>query len=154
MSTKLPAELPQDWQDEIKQQANSAMRPVLRSMMSRGDAYIKAVDLVNPYALRAYKAEQENERLRKALEAKLEKVDHRDFAYLGPEAEAAIYAVYEGADLWEQEYKDCRHLLQELVDLKVLKEANGKTADYLARQPKAWESAIKFLESYQHQTGE
>lgn len=36
--------------------------------------------------------------------------------------------------------------LQELVDLKDLKDREGKTADYLERQPKAWESARKILD--------
>ena len=35
--------------------------------------------------------------------------------------------------------------LKELVELKLIKDTNGKTAIYLERQPKAWEQARKLL---------
>jgi len=52
--------------------------------------------------------------------------------------------------LWQQEYDACRKILSELVSLKMVKEAEGKTEEYQQRQPKAWEIAIEFLNKYQH----
>jgi hypothetical protein len=60
-------------------------------------------------------------------------------------------AVYEGADQWEQEYKDCRDILQHLVELKNSKDAFGKTEKYEELQPLAWKRAKDFLKDYQHQ---
>jgi hypothetical protein len=73
-----------------------------------------------------------------------------DFAHLGQEAEWIINMVYEGAALWQQEYDACRRILQELVSLKLVKEREGKTTEYQERQPKAWSTAIEFLNKYQH----
>lgn len=56
----------------------------------------------------------------------------------------------EGAEMWKMEYDSARRILQELVDLKDLKESEGKTADYMVRQPVAWLRAKRFLEKYQH----
>lgn len=64
--------------------------------------------------------------------------------------EAMIDAIYEGAELWRQEYDDCRKILKELVDLKMVKEFEGKTEEYKERQPLAWMAAIEFLNVYQH----
>lgn len=41
-------------------------------------------------------------------------------------------------------------LLQELVDLKMIKDTQGKTDDYANRQPIAWKQAIEFLKQFQH----
>lgn len=73
-----------------------------------------------------------------------------DFSHLGPEAEGIINAVYEGAELWKQEYDDCRRLLQDLVTLKKIKDTDGKTDFYLKRQPELWAAAELFLSTYQH----
>lgn len=58
------------------------------------------------YALQLLAVQQENERLKEALNAKLEAKENRDFAFLGPEAEAFLYAVYEGAECWEEELRN------------------------------------------------
>ena len=69
----------------------------------------------------------------------------------GKEDLAFIAAVTEeGAEAWKMEYDSCRKILQELVDLKDLKESEGKTADYMVRQPVAWIRAKRFLENYTH----
>lgn len=59
-------------------------------------------------------------------------------------------AVWEGAEMWKQEYDNCRQLLNELMQLKVIKDRAGKTDDYLKRQPIAWNAAKEFLKKYQH----
>jgi len=64
--------------------------------------------------------------------------------------DAMIDAIYEGAELWKQEYDDCRKRLQELVTLKTMKDTEGKTEEYQKRQPIAWQDAIEFLSQYQH----
>lgn len=61
-----------------------------------------------------------------------------------------IDAVYEGAEQWKEEYDMCRDILIELVNLKKLKDKDGKTEDYLKRQPLVWEAARVFLQKYQH----
>lgn len=62
------------------------------------------------------------------------------------ELKAQLHCVYEGAAQWEQEYKDCRSILNELVNLKSMKELGGDVDMYVA-----WERAINFLKKYQHQ---
>lgn len=62
-----------------------------------------------------------------------------------------LHAVYEGADQWKQECNDARSLLQQLWELKVVKNREGKTEAYQQRQPKVWEKVEKFLSKYQHQ---
>lgn len=64
---------------------------------------------------------------------------------------AQLHAVYEGADQWKQEYNDARSLLQQLWELKFVKNREGKTEAYQQRQPKVWEKVELFLSSYQHQ---
>lgn len=56
----------------------------------------------------------------------------------------------EGAEAWKMEYDACRSILRELVDLKNIKDLEGKTDDYNLRQPVAWVRAKRFLERYQH----
>lgn len=67
------------------------------------------------------------------------------------ELEAAIDAVSEGSDQWRSEYDECRAILGHLVDLKTIKDADGKTPYYLEQQPLAWDKAKGFLKKYQHQ---
>jgi hypothetical protein len=43
------------------------------------------------------------------------------------------------------EVRVLRQALRELVDLKALKDAQGKTPEYERRQPKAWAAARKVL---------
>ena len=66
------------------------------------------------------------------------------------EKDLIIHGITEGSENWEQEYNDCRRHLQELVDLKELKDSEGKTEYYLKRQPAAWKSAKEFLSKYTH----
>ena len=61
-----------------------------------------------------------------------------------------IAAISEGSEQWRAEYDNCREILKELVNLKVLKDSKGKTEYYLQNQPLLWEKAIKFLDQYQH----
>jgi len=44
-----------------------------------------------------------------------------------------------------QQHSEVRSALEELCALKAIKEKEGKTADYLSRQPVAWERAVKAL---------
>lgn len=67
------------------------------------------------------------------------------------EVEAMANAMAEGADLWQREYDNCRAILRQLVELKLVKEKEGKTEVYQRRQPLAWKAAIEFLDKYQHQ---
>lgn len=45
----------------------------------------------------------------------------------------------------QQEVERLRGIIQELVDLKELKDSEGKTGDYLLRQPAAWINAKEAL---------
>lgn len=64
--------------------------------------------------------------------------------------EAIINAVYEGAEQWEEEYYDCRDILERLVELKNLKDKEGKTDFYKQIQPLLWDEAKQFLKNHQH----
>ena len=70
------------------------------------------------------------------------------------ESEFIISGLNEAADNWKAEYDNCRAILKELVDLKIMKEnlykGNPDGKEYAERKPLAWEAAKKFLESYQH----
>ena len=66
------------------------------------------------------------------------------------EQDLIITVIEEGSEAWKAEYDNCRSLLTALVELKHEKDTNGKTEWYLSQQPKVWEAAKKFLESYQH----
>lgn len=48
-----------------------------------------------------------------------------------------------------KENDELRSALQELVGLKQLKDSQGKTEDYLIRQPSAWERAMKIINQKQ-----
>lgn len=61
-----------------------------------------------------------------------------------------VDAVYEGAGRWRAEYEDCRAILRELHELKLVKDAHGKTEEYQRRKEEAWKKAASFLEKYQH----
>jgi hypothetical protein len=69
------------------------------------------------------------------------------------EKDLIIHGINEGSEIWKAEYNNCRVLLNELVALKELKDKEGKTNDYLFRQPLAWEQAKEFLKNYQHFSG-
>jgi hypothetical protein len=74
---------------------------------------------------------------------------------LTEEAAIALYQCLQevlerGSEKWQSEYDTCRVLLNELVALKELKDKEGKTNDYLFRQPIAWNQAKEFLRDYQH----
>ena len=45
-----------------------------------------------------------------------------------------------------KDYEELEAALKELVELKDIKDSDGKTNDYLERQPKAWVNARKLLE--------
>lgn len=45
----------------------------------------------------------------------------------------------------DDQYHEMRAVLRELVDLKKIKDERGKTPEYEARQPKAWERARVLL---------
>lgn len=70
------------------------------------------------------------------------------------EKDLIIYGIEEGSENWKSEYDNCRTILKELVDLKIMKEnlykGNPDGKEYAERKPKAWEAAKKFLENYQH----
>lgn len=71
------------------------------------------------------------------------------------EQDLIIHGITEGSENWKAEYDNCRALLQELVDLKVMKEnlykGNPDGKEYAERKPKAWEAAKAFLSTYQHE---
>lgn len=66
-----------------------------------------------------------------------------------------IHGLEEGSENWKAEYDNCRALLQELVDLKIIREnlykGNPDGKEYAERKPKAWEAAKAFLSTYQHE---
>lgn len=70
------------------------------------------------------------------------------------EDEIITNALKEGSELWKSEYDNCRDILKELVDLKIMKESlykgNADGREYAERKPKAWEAAKQFLSKYQH----
>ena len=70
----------------------------------------------------------------------------------GWEDDPRTLAVYEGAGMWEQEYKDCRDILLQLIGLKNEKDTYGKTDHYNELQPLLWEKAKEFVKVYQHQS--
>lgn len=61
-----------------------------------------------------------------------------------------IQGLEEGSEQWQSEYNFCRAILKELVQLKEIKDKDGKTEDYLKRQPLVWQAAKDFLSKYQH----
>ena len=61
-----------------------------------------------------------------------------------------IHGLEEGCEQWKAEYDNCRAILQFLVELKRVKDTEGKTEYYEKNQPLAWEGAKRFLEKYQH----
>ena len=60
----------------------------------------------------------------------------------------------ENINFWLEESPDREEemieMLEELVELKRIKDLDGKTPDYLQRQPKAWEKAKSLLQSLKH----
>ena len=68
------------------------------------------------------------------------------------EDELIIAGLEEGSMSWKYEYDNCRALLKVLVQLKEIKDKDGKTDFYLKNQPIVWDNAKKFLESYQHES--
>ena len=64
--------------------------------------------------------------------------------------DAEIYAIREGAEQWEPEYKMSRQLLQDLLTLKTIKDTEGKTEYYEKHQPLIWQAVKDFLSKYQH----
>lgn len=129
--------------EEIKVKIRAEAEHRYKNLWHKGGPVLAYTAGAEKYALEA-------ERLKIALQEKIEKHEHRDFKHLGPEAEAVIAAVYQGAASWQDEYDAARKLLAELLDLKQLKDAHGKTTAYLDRQPKAWDAVAKFLDNYQH----
>lgn len=67
------------------------------------------------------------------------------------EKDLIIQGIGEGAEQWKSEYDNCREILKILVELKRIKDTEGKTEFYETNQPLAWDTAKKFLEKYQHQ---
>lgn len=67
------------------------------------------------------------------------------------EKDLIIYGIEEGAEQWKAEYDNCRAILQMLVELKRVKDTEGKNEFYETNQPITWEAAKKFLEKYQHE---
>lgn len=72
-----------------------------------------------------------------------------------PEHEAIVNALDEGAEMWRADYQNCKikfdeamTALEELVELKNIKESSGETEDYLKRKPKAWERAKIAVEAF------
>jgi len=65
------------------------------------------------------------------------------------EKDLIIHGLEEGSENWKAEYDNCRALLQELVDLKALKETlykdNHEGKEYAERKTKAWEAAKKYV---------
>lgn len=81
---------------------------------------------------------------------------HIDLSVIAPsDKDLIIHGLEEGSENWKAEYDNCRALLQELVDLKALKETlykgNHDGKEYAERKPKAWEAAKAFLSTYQHE---
>ena len=83
------------------------------------------------------------------MKAKFDRLDELEKRV--SEQELIIQGLEEGSENWKAEYDNCRKILQELVELKRIKDQEGKTTDYTNRQPKAWEAADEFLSKYQHQ---
>lgn len=69
----------------------------------------------------------------------------------GEDKDLIIQGLEEGSEQWKAEYDNCRAILQFLVELKRVKDTEGKTEYYEKNQPIAWDGAKKFLEKYQHQ---
>lgn len=71
------------------------------------------------------------------------------------EKDLIINAIAEGSENWKAEYDNCRAILNELFELKTMKESlykgNPDGKEYAERKPKAWEAAKVFLSTYQHQ---
>jgi hypothetical protein len=67
------------------------------------------------------------------------------------EKDLIIQGLEEGSMNWKSEYDNCRAILQQLVQLKEIKDSAGKTEDYLKRQPLVWNAAKEFLKVYQHE---
>lgn len=59
--------------------------------------------------------------------------------------EGEVYAVREGAEQWEQEYNDCRKILQLLVD-----ESKANTSEAPYNLIRLYKEAETFLSKYQH----
>jgi hypothetical protein len=81
---------------------------------------------------------------------------HIDLSVIAPsDKDLIIHGLEEGSENWKAEYDNCRALLQELVDLKIMKEnlykGNPDSKEYAERKPKAWEAAKEFLSTYQHE---
>lgn len=102
--------------------------------MNKQDAYEKAT-------LLSYKENPMGDRM---------DVIYKAMDIYATEKDLIISGIEEGAENWKAEYDNCRVLLNELVALKELKDKDGKTDDYLFRQPIAWEQAKEFLKDYQH----
>jgi hypothetical protein len=68
------------------------------------------------------------------------------------EDELIIAGLEEGSENWKAEYDNCRAILSELVAVKKINDEQGKTIEYLSRQPEAWKAAKEFLINYQHQS--
>ena len=67
------------------------------------------------------------------------------------EKDLIIHGLEEGAENWKAEYDNCRKILQRLVDLKNVKDLEGKSVFYETNQPLAWQDAKEFLSMYQHE---
>lgn len=61
-----------------------------------------------------------------------------------------ISELQKSQQIWQREYINCRQILNELVQLKIIKDKAGKTDDYSKRQPVAWDAAREFLKHYIH----
>jgi len=55
-----------------------------------------------------------------------------------------------GIEYWSGKHDEVVKWLWELVDLKELKDTQGKTEEYLQRQPIAWKRAKELIASYQN----
>jgi hypothetical protein len=115
---------------------------------AKGDIDVpdELMPLVNKFGMqmRLHKLSGKNEVVTVVHMAQLAK------AYADEQIELFSSAIAEGGELWKDEYDNCRQVLIELVELKRIKDEQGKTEDYATRQPKAWQAAKEFLSKYQH----
>ncbi len=64
------------------------------------------------------------------------------------EKDLIINGTEERCENLKVEYDKCYEMLFELVAVKKINDEQGKTAEYISRQPKAWEAAKTFIENH------
>lgn len=151
------------WRDDNKKPISPS---IALSLYRRGETVYYLDESASPQPNSSVE-EAAKEYARKRLVHTMEFVDYNKdmfFAFLAGSAHSSasveglveekdliIQGLEEGSEAWKAEYDNCRSILKELVDLKVMKDTFGSSIEgYEDRKPLAWEAAKKFLEKYQH----